>query len=137
MHDTVNGRPETAAGSPWLVLASRVLKPTADPVYCHPCFVLVVPGAWTHGSTGLHSCRSRRSALLAHPPSPSWRRGAISGSSVDRSASPGLTVEKETERRIAAINAVIAVCDAEEGAPSRPPPQKRPVDAVDVPAAAP
>ncbi|KAJ5263947.1 hypothetical protein N7478_011552 [Penicillium angulare] len=50
---------------------------------------------------------------------------------------PGKTVEKETERRIAAINAVIAVCDAEEGAPSRPPPQKRPVDAVDVPAAAP
>ncbi|KAJ5267492.1 hypothetical protein N7478_010477 [Penicillium angulare] len=50
---------------------------------------------------------------------------------------PGKTVEKETERRIAAINAVIAVCDAEEGAPSRPPPQKRPLDAVDVPAAAP
>ncbi|KAJ9480689.1 hypothetical protein VN97_g12850 [Penicillium thymicola] len=50
---------------------------------------------------------------------------------------PGKTVEKETERRIAAINAVIAVCDVEEGAPSRPPPQKRPVDAVDVAAAAP
>ncbi|KAJ5885454.1 hypothetical protein N7495_009964 [Penicillium taxi] len=50
---------------------------------------------------------------------------------------PGKIVEKETERRIAAINAVIAVCDAEEGAPSRPPPQKRPVDAVDVLAAAP
>ena len=33
---------------------------------------------------------------------------------------PGTTVEKEYERRIAAINAVIAVCDAEEGAPSRP-----------------
>ncbi|KAJ6016523.1 hypothetical protein N7540_011114 [Penicillium herquei] len=49
---------------------------------------------------------------------------------------PGKTVEKETERRIAAINAVIAVCDAEEGAPSRPP-QKRSVDAVDVPAVAP
>ncbi|KAK9847394.1 hypothetical protein MYU51_019501 [Penicillium brevicompactum] len=32
---------------------------------------------------------------------------------------PGTTIEKEYERRIAAINAVIAVCDAEEGAPSR------------------
>ncbi|KAJ5710450.1 hypothetical protein N7488_004606 [Penicillium malachiteum] len=50
---------------------------------------------------------------------------------------PGKTVEEETNRRIAAINAVIAVCDAEEGAPSRPPPQKRLVDAVDSPAAAP
>lgn len=42
------------------------------------------------------------------------------------------------ERRIAAINAVIAVCNAEEGAPSRPrAPQKRPADAVDIPPAAP
>lgn len=50
---------------------------------------------------------------------------------------PGTTVEKEYERRIAAINAVIAVCDAEEGAPSRPrAPQKRPADAVDIPPAA-
>ncbi|KAJ5343508.1 uncharacterized protein N7506_003332 [Penicillium brevicompactum] len=32
---------------------------------------------------------------------------------------PGTTIEKEYERRVAAINAVIAVCDAEEGAPSR------------------
>ncbi|CAG8076243.1 unnamed protein product [Penicillium salamii] len=32
---------------------------------------------------------------------------------------PGTTIEKEYERRIAAINAVIAVCDAEESAPSR------------------
>lgn len=49
---------------------------------------------------------------------------------------PGTTVEKEYQRRIAAINAVIAVCDAEEGAPSRPrAPQKRPADAVEIPAA--
>ena len=33
---------------------------------------------------------------------------------------PGTTVEKEYKRRIAAINAVIAVYDVEEGAPSRP-----------------
>ena len=33
---------------------------------------------------------------------------------------PGTTIEKESQRRIAAINAVIAVCDAEEGSPSRP-----------------
>lgn len=52
--DTVNGRPETAAFDAVLgrslteaVLASRVPKPTADSVYCHPRFVLVVPGAWT------------------------------------------------------------------------------------------
>lgn len=51
---------------------------------------------------------------------------------------PGTTIEKEYERRIAAINAVIAVCDAEEGAPSRPRgPQKRPADVVDIPPAAP
>lgn len=31
---------------------------------------------------------------------------------------PGTTVEKEYERRIAAINVVITVCDTEEGAPS-------------------
>ncbi|KAJ5904727.1 uncharacterized protein N7473_001643 [Penicillium subrubescens] len=51
---------------------------------------------------------------------------------------PGTTVTKEYERRIAAINAVIAVCDAEEGAPSRPgASQKRSVDAVDTPPASP
>ncbi|OQD77334.1 hypothetical protein PENANT_c114G05410 [Penicillium antarcticum] len=51
---------------------------------------------------------------------------------------PGTTVEKEYERRIAAINAVIAVCDAEEGAPSRPRvPQKRTADTADLPPAAP
>ncbi|KAJ5776688.1 uncharacterized protein N7511_001699 [Penicillium nucicola] len=51
---------------------------------------------------------------------------------------PGTTVEKEYERRIAAINAVIAVCDAEEGAPSRPRvTQKRSADAVNMPPAAP
>ena len=51
---------------------------------------------------------------------------------------PGTTVEKEYERRIAAINAVIAVCDAEEGAPSRASAsQKRPVDAINIPPAAP
>lgn len=45
---------------------------------------------------------------------------------------PGTTIEKEYERRIATINAVIAVCDAEEGAPSRPgAPRKRSVDAID------
>lgn len=49
---------------------------------------------------------------------------------------PGTTVMKEYERRIAAINAVIAVCDAEEGAPWRPgAPQKRSVDAFDTPPA--
>ncbi|OAT08575.1 hypothetical protein BDBG_17071 [Blastomyces gilchristii SLH14081] len=51
---------------------------------------------------------------------------------------PGTTVKKEYERRIAAINAVIAVCDAEEGAPSRPgASQKHPVNAVDILPAAP
>ena len=68
MHHTVNGRPETAAFDAVLsrsltVLASRVPKPMAGPVYCHPCFVLVVPGAWTHRSTDIHSCRSRRTAV--------------------------------------------------------------------------
>lgn len=44
---------------------------------------------------------------------------------------PGATTEKEYERRIAAINAVMAVCDAEEGAPSRPrTTKKRSVDAI-------
>lgn len=33
---------------------------------------------------------------------------------------PGLIVEKETERRIAVINTVTAVCDTEEGALLRP-----------------
>lgn len=32
---------------------------------------------------------------------------------------PGTTIEKEYKRRIAAINIVITVCDAEEGIPSR------------------
>jgi hypothetical protein len=51
---------------------------------------------------------------------------------------PGTTIEKEYERRISAIHAVIAVCDVEEGAPSRPrASQKRSVDAVDIPPAAP
>ncbi|KAJ5283267.1 hypothetical protein N7505_001247 [Penicillium chrysogenum] len=51
---------------------------------------------------------------------------------------PGATIEKEYERRIAAINAVIAVCDAEEGAPSRRrATQKRSADDVDMPPAAP
>lgn len=49
---------------------------------------------------------------------------------------PGKTVEQETKRRIDAIKAVIAVCDAEEGAPSRPTRQKRAADDLDVPAAA-
>lgn len=31
----------------------------------------------------------------------------------------GTTIEKEYKRRIAAINAVITVCDTEEGTPSR------------------
>ncbi|KAJ6000886.1 hypothetical protein N7481_001295 [Penicillium waksmanii] len=44
---------------------------------------------------------------------------------------PGATTDEEYERRITAINAVIAVCDAEEGAPSRPQTiQKRSADAV-------
>ena len=34
---------------------------------------------------------------------------------------PGSTVEKECQRRIAAINAVIAFCDVEEGSPTRRP----------------
>lgn len=46
---------------------------------------------------------------------------------------PGKTIEKEYERRIAAINAVIAVCDAEESAPSRPlMTQKRSAQSVDM-----
>ncbi|CAI7602552.1 unnamed protein product [Penicillium pancosmium] len=45
---------------------------------------------------------------------------------------PGATTEKEYERRIAAINAVIAVCDAAEGAPSRPhTTKKRSADPID------
>jgi hypothetical protein len=44
---------------------------------------------------------------------------------------PGDTVEKEHQRRIAAIKAVIAFCDVEEGVPSRRPTQKRP--AADAP----
>jgi hypothetical protein len=46
---------------------------------------------------------------------------------------PGTTVEKEYQRRIAAINAVIAFCDVEEGAPSRPHVSKKrdAADAVD------
>ena len=51
---------------------------------------------------------------------------------------PGSSIEKEYQRRIAAINAVIAVCDAEEGAPSRPcGAQKRPADTFDMPPATP
>jgi hypothetical protein len=51
---------------------------------------------------------------------------------------PGTIIEKEYERRIPAINAVIAVCDAEEGAPTRPcAPQNPSADAVDMPPAAP
>ena len=47
-------------------------------------------------------------------------------------------IEKEYEGRIAAINAVVAVCDAEEGAPSQPrAPQKRSADAADMPRAIP
>ncbi|KKA16488.1 hypothetical protein T310_9911, partial [Rasamsonia emersonii CBS 393.64] len=45
---------------------------------------------------------------------------------------PGATIEAEYQRRIAAINAVIAFCDVEECAPTRPGPlRKRPAtDAV-------
>ncbi|KAJ5820533.1 hypothetical protein N7474_006124 [Penicillium riverlandense] len=51
---------------------------------------------------------------------------------------PGTTVEKEYKRRIAAINAVVAVCYAEEGAPSRPRvTPKRSADTVDMPPGAP
>jgi hypothetical protein len=51
---------------------------------------------------------------------------------------PGTTVKKEYKRRIAVINVVIAVCDAEEGVPSRPcVTQKRSADAVNMPPAAP
>jgi hypothetical protein len=51
---------------------------------------------------------------------------------------PGTTIEKEYQRRIAAINAVIAFCDAEEGSPSRSRvPQKRSADIVSMPQAAP
>lgn len=39
---------------------------------------------------------------------------------------PGRTVEEEHRRRITAINAVIAFCDVEEGAPSRLHVSKRP-----------
>lgn len=51
---------------------------------------------------------------------------------------PGTTVEKEYKRQIAAINAVIAVCNAEEGAPSRSRmTPKRSADTVEMPPAAP
>lgn len=47
---------------------------------------------------------------------------------------PEDSVEKEYHRRIAAINAVIAVCDAEEGTPSRPcGARKRTAETVDIP----
>lgn len=46
-------------------------------------------------------------------------------------AMPGATTEKEYERRIAAINAVIAACYAEEDAPSRSRTQKRSADPVE------
>jgi hypothetical protein len=50
----------------------------------------------------------------------------------------GTTIEEEYERRIAAINAAITACDAEEGAPLRAgASQKRPVGAVDTPLASP
>ncbi|KAL4758475.1 uncharacterized protein BDW70DRAFT_141802 [Aspergillus foveolatus] len=44
---------------------------------------------------------------------------------------PGSTVEKEYQRRIAAINAVIAFCDVEEGSPVRRPNASRKRPAVD------
>lgn len=51
---------------------------------------------------------------------------------------PGTIVEKEYKRRIATINTMIAVYNAEEGAPSRPRvPQKRTADTADMPPAAP
>ena len=51
---------------------------------------------------------------------------------------PGTTTEKECQRRIAAINAVIAICDAEEGAPSRPPASQKRLapEAFDIPPSA-
>ncbi|KAJ5203614.1 uncharacterized protein N7498_004493 [Penicillium cinerascens] len=46
---------------------------------------------------------------------------------------PRASIEKEYKRRIAAINAVIAVCDAEEGAPSRAcGARKRTADTIDI-----
>jgi len=38
---------------------------------------------------------------------------------------PGATIEAEYQRRIAAINAVIAFCDVMEGAPTRPGPSRK------------
>ena len=46
---------------------------------------------------------------------------------------PSVTTKKEYERRIATINIVIAVCDIEEGAPSRPYTiKKRSVNTIDI-----
>lgn len=54
MHDTVNERPESADFDAVLSCSLTVgglcvtcAKAHGRPVYCHPCFVLVVPGAWT------------------------------------------------------------------------------------------
>ena len=46
---------------------------------------------------------------------------------------PSVTTEKEYERRIATINIVMAVCDIEEGVPSRPYTiKKRSVNTIDI-----
>ncbi|KAF9883337.1 hypothetical protein FE257_003553 [Aspergillus nanangensis] len=50
---------------------------------------------------------------------------------------PGSTIEKEYQRRISAINAVIAFCDVEEGSPTRRPNVSQKRRAVDAPPSTP
>ena len=94
--DTVNGRPETAAfdavlGRSFTVVGLGVTctKAHARPVYCHLWLGFAVPS----GCLGplIDRCpfvpQPPQGPILVHPQSPSARRGAIFGSSVDRSAS--------------------------------------------------
>ncbi|KAJ5253721.1 hypothetical protein N7524_010901 [Penicillium chrysogenum] len=41
--------------------------PTADSLYCHPCFALAVPGTWPEQGPFCYSNRRRR-PTLSHPP---------------------------------------------------------------------
>jgi hypothetical protein len=96
MHDTVNGRPEMAAFDAVLILPLTVagLGVTCDKAHGLPRLLppeLRVGRAWC-----LDPLIDRypfvrqplQRPILPYPQSPSWRRGAIFGSSVDRSVSP-------------------------------------------------
>lgn len=95
MHDTVSGRPETAAFDAVLGRSLTVgglgvtgAKAHGQPFYCHPCFALVclVPGP-------IDRLMSRRATAAAatHPRSPSailLAQGGDFGSSVERFCFP-------------------------------------------------